>query len=106
MDFKVPALICCLAAPFAVADVDVYPHTRTNDMLSVQVYQDNHKAMNANVVVMDAQGRTLAQGKTNSHGWVNLKNVRSNQAVTVQAKADGEMGSQVFYVETNSERRR
>ncbi|WP_196221474.1 hypothetical protein, partial [Sansalvadorimonas verongulae] len=81
-------------------------HAHSGGLMSVQVYQDGHQAMNADVVVNDAEGRMLAQGKTNSHGWVNLRTISSNQTVEVKAEtADGQMAAKEVYVETKADRK-
>ncbi|MCL6270886.1 hypothetical protein M3P05_13230 [Sansalvadorimonas sp. 2012CJ34-2] len=73
MSFKVPAMLCCLmAAPLAMAEVSVYPHSSAQ-ITSVQVYDGKGAAKMAKVEITNQQGRLLGEAVTNKWGWAKIK---------------------------------
>ena len=98
MNLKIPALLCCLASPMAFAGITIYPHNPTG-LVSVQVYEDGSKAVNANVEITTAKGRKLAASKTNRFGWAKLGRVEGDRVLTVKVEtANGDTKDKTFYM--------
>lgn len=85
-------------APFASADIDVYPHYN-NGSLSVQAYQDGKHLNDSTVTVTTPTGRVLKEGTTNQKGWANLGSLRESQTVKVAVTAsDGSTAEQSIHL--------